>query len=168
MAPPNIKPVQRGRMPKGYIIGRTSHGTGPLELLGVLGLRQAGISTAASNPQANHAGFGFFIQGLMLDGETIGSGSWGKTITFLDGGSVTSQVPAHATAVFTIQKIVGGAPSNVGTITFAAGSTVGVIAWSGGQVSFSTGDVVRLIAPNPHDPALADVTGNIDGLITGP
>jgi hypothetical protein len=156
-------------MPTGYLIGRVSHGVGPLELLGNLQQRQLGISTAASNPQANRAGFGFFIEGLMLADEVIGSAGWGRQITFLDGGgNVTSLTAAAADAAFRIQKISLGVPTDVGTITFLAGTMTGVIAWSGGQVAFDTGDVVKLFAPNPADVSLADVTGTVNGLITGP
>lgn len=169
MPPPNIKPVARGRMPQGYLLGRVSHGVGPIEILDLNSQRQLGLASAASNPQANRAGFGFFIEGLMLADETIGSGSFSRQVTFLDGGgSVTSLTPATASAAFRIQKISLGVPTDVGTITFAAGSSTGVIAWSGGQVAFDTGDVIKLFAPNPADTTLADVTGTVTGLITGP
>lgn len=162
MAPPKIKPVPRGRMPSGYIVGRTDSGTGPLQLLDATSLRQLGILK-----QMPKAGFGFFIEGLQADGELIGAGALGSNVSFLDGdGAITATIPAAALTVMRIVAILAGVPTDVGTITFQAASATGLVEWTGGQYDYVAGTILQLYAPNPADLALSDVTGTVMGFVT--
>lgn len=75
------------------------------------------------------------------------------------GSSRASAVTsATASAVFSIQKN----DVQVGTITFGIGGDTGTIA-SAGEVTFEEGDILTILAPDPRDATLADVTINLAG-----
>ena len=63
---------------------------------------------------------------------------------------------ATAEAVFTVEKVVAGTPTQIGTITFAAAGTVGTFGASS-EVTLAAGDVVRITAPATADATLADL-----------
>lgn len=172
MAPPSIKVrgAARGKgIPKGFILGRTSKGTGDVELLNLAELRKAGIANTGSVAQAAAAtGFGFFAGGLPTDNERLGSASYARNVTFTSadpGSRVSAKFPAAASAVMNIRapSPSTGLPIAVGTITFAAGSKNGVVAWSGGQYVLPAGTALDLYAPTPVDGSLADITGTVVG-----
>lgn len=166
---PNIRVPGRGAgrsIPQGYIIGRTSKGRGPLELLDQTTLAALGVATNKSVAPALHAaGFRFYVGGLPLTNEEIGSGVWGHDVSFqngVDGSVITSLIAATSTAVWTIKVTVAGVLQSIGTITFAAGSTVGVLNWTA-PVTISAGNPISLWAPNPQDATLASITGVVQG-----
>lgn len=173
MSPPKITVRGAGRskgIPKGYILGRTSHGTGNVELLNLAELRKAGIaSTSSVSTVAGTHGFGFFAGGLLLSNELLGSCTFPLDIVFTspDAGSVvTSEFPASATAVL---NVLAPDPSSgldvvVGTFTFAAASKVAVVAWGAGTYTLKAGKVLKLRAPTPADAGLASVHGTISGV----
>lgn len=67
-------------------------------------------------------------------------------------GRALAQTAATASAVFTITK--NG--TQIGTVTFAAGSTTGTISISA-DVSFAVGDRIMVVAPSTVDSTLADI-----------
>ncbi len=69
-----------------------------------------------------------------------------------------AEVAATANAVFSLTK--NG--TQFATLTFAAGSAVGVVACPI-DTSFTTGDVLRVIAPSPRDATLSGVAATFIG-----
>jgi hypothetical protein len=170
MSPPPIKVRGAGRakgIPAGYLLGRTSEGTGDVELLNLAELRKAGVASAGSVAATDaKTGFGFFIGGLPNNNELIGSATYPTNVQFVSGdGAVTSGFPAAASAVLNLQAPdpTTGLPVNVGTITFAASSKTGVIAWSAGAYTLLAGKALSLYAPTPVDASLADISGTVNG-----
>lgn len=169
MAPPKVKPFAgRVSMPRGYVLGRASHGDGPPELLDARQLDSMGIGgSARANQVAQVTGFGFVADGLMLNHELIGSGAFHRDVTFTDGLAgtiVTSLVPAHADAAFEIvAPDVSHIPTVVGHITFLAGMTTALVSWVGSSFTLSAGNPVSLYAPTPADTTLGFVTGIVMG-----
>jgi hypothetical protein len=111
-------------------------------------------------------GFGFFIGGLMTDGELLGSGVFDKDITFPSTANtpvVKSEFPATASAVLNLKSISGGVETQRGTITFAAGATDAAVAWTGSTYILPAGDRLRLYGPAVHDTTLSMITGLIPG-----
>lgn len=168
--PPNIKVPGRGKgrnIPPGYIIGRVSHGRGPLELIAPGNFGRLGLSSAnAAAQKAAQAGFQFFAGGLLKAGELLGSGTWAHAQGFqngIDGSSITSLTPAAVTAVFRIVAVVLGVPTDFGTITFAAGSTTGVLLFTVSPFTIPAGSPVQLYAPASADATLSSVTGVVMG-----
>lgn len=170
--PPRIKGRgQRGMsIPKGYLLGRISRGAGDAELLNLRDLRAFGVggTNEAVAALLQAAGFRFYIQGLMSDGELIGAGTWVREVTFTDGDSDTSVFSAvAATAPATIKIMapdIYGIPQQVGSIIFGAGGTIGVVSWVSGSYTNPAGRVMSLVAPSPADVSLADITGLVTGV----
>jgi hypothetical protein len=156
--------------PTGYIIGRASPGVGPLEFLNLRDLQQLGVASKAdAGAGSTQHGFGFSIQGRPSDGQVIGIAVFPKPMTFTSaatGDAVVSTTPAHASAVFSLLTPVSGVFTQVGTITFAAGSTTGVVAWSGGQYTLAANAQLKMVAPAIQDPALSDISGKVVGVQT--
>ena len=149
---------------KGVLLGRVG-GRGPVQVLRDIHFQQMGLVTKGQIPPPT-TGFNFYAGGLMLSNEDIGQGVWSHDETFengIAGSIITSLFPAAATAVFDIYQIVGGVPSVIGTITFAATSTAGVLNVPA-PVTVSAGNPVRLNAPNPADATLASVSGTVIGI----
>lgn len=170
MSPPRIKVRGAGRakgIPDGYLLGRTSKGTGDVELLNLAELRKAGVAGAGSVAAADaKTGFGFFIGGLPNDNELIGSATYPTDVQFVSGdGAVTSAFSAAASAVLNLKAPdpITALPVVVGTFTFAAGSKTAVIAWSGGAYTLKAGKMLSLYAPTPTDASLADISGTVNG-----
>lgn len=158
-----IKALRGSSMPGGFLLGRASPGSGAIELLRPSDLQKLGINTAGG-PAAKH-GFGFFIGGLMLDNELLGGVVLPEAISFKNGefANVVSLIPAAATAVFRIVVTDAGVPTQVGTITFAAASMTGVVAWSPNPFVNKAGDFLQLYAPSPKDATLSFVSGTVAG-----
>lgn len=166
--PPRIKLQRAKTMPTGYLLGRTSGGQGDVELLGPQQLRSLGIAHQTELLQrTTNAGFGFFIEGLMLAGETLGSAVFPFDVTFTDGNvdtTVTSLTPATAGAVLKLNSVdAAHIPYNVGSITFSAAGTVGVVTWVSGSFVLLAGRAITLVAPAAADATLASVTGIVTG-----
>lgn len=78
------------------------------------------------------------------------------------GSQASAGTGATATSTFLIRK--NG--TQVGTVTFAAGNTVGTVAVPT-QTSFTPGDVLTIVAPGTVDSTLADVSFTISGIQYG-
>lgn len=169
MAPPKVKPIGgRVVMPKGYLLGRASNGDGPPELISIDQLQGMGVAGAArANDTAQKTGFGFKIDGRMLDNEALGSGIFHRDVTFTDatpGTVINSLVPAHADAVLRLMSPdTFHIPAVVGTITFLAGTKAGILAWVGSSFTLTSGIVLSLVAPTPADTTL----GFLNGIVMG-
>jgi hypothetical protein len=111
-------------------------------------------------------GFGFFVGGLMLDGELLGMGIFDKDISFpstVNTNAVKSLFPATASAVFDIKAVIAGVETQVGTITFAAGSSDGVVVWSPNPYTLPANTPLKLYSPSARDITLSMVTGLCPG-----
>ncbi len=154
----------RSRIPTGYVLGRSSSGKGEVELLNLRQLSHIGVASAQAVARGKGAiGFGFFAEGLLLDHELLGSAVFGVNVTFSDGAegtAVTCLLAATSDAEFTL---VDNTMVTVGTITFLAGETTATVAWVGGEYTLLAGTPLRLYAPTPADPTLADISGTVIG-----
>lgn len=160
--------LSRGKgIPKGYLLGRVDSGRGPVQLVRGQQLMRLGIASAsATNSKLAQCGFTFYAGGLMLSNEDLGSGSWAHDVTFqngVDGSSIISQTPATSTAVFNIYALQISGPTLIGTITFSAGGSVGLLNFPA-SFTIPAGTAVRLNAPSPADATLASVTGTVVGI----
>lgn len=177
MAKRNLPRTVRGirdRIPgdKGArLLGRIGQGQGAVQVLNLDDLLQrlnlaSGGKISGGGVKAK-IGFGFFDSGLYLDHELLGAAAFGETVSFPSANnvaSVTSQIEAAASAVFTMVSTDGsGIDVAVGTITFAAHSKTGVVAFSPSPFVLALGKPLRLFAPTVHDASLSDVTGLIYG-----
>lgn len=158
----------RSSIPEGTIIGRAKGSRlGELQVLSPQDLQRMGFANpAAVNRASNLAGFTFFEEGLMLNKELLGQGSFSHDTAFVSGAAgdtVTSENAAAADAALTMwAPDTGGIYVQVGTITFAAGTKVGVVAWNTGFI-LPAHKIIKLYAPTPADATLAGVTGTVVG-----
>lgn len=167
-----IKPIRirgaRASIPPNVLVGRAKGSrVGELQVLSPQDLRRMGIgSSADAQRSANLAGFTFFEEGLMLDKELLGQGSWSHDTAFVSGAAgdtVTSEVAAAADASLTMWAPDGGGIYiQVGTIAFAAGSTTATVTWTAGFV-LPAHKILKLYAPTPADATLSGVTGTVVG-----
>lgn len=73
------------------------------------------------------------------------------------GGSFRARAAATASSVFKLQK--NG--SDIGTVTWSAGATVGVVSLT--TTSIAVDDVIALVAPATLDSTLAGISGRVTG-----
>lgn len=166
----NIRMPGRGKgrnAPAGYLVGRVSHGRGPLELIDQAALAALGIATTKGvAATTNSAGFRFYIGGRPGAGEEIGSGNWGHDVFFENGQTPTSViaalVAATSSAVFDIKIQMAGVYTTIGTITVGAASLIGVLNWLA-PVTITAGTPISLWAPAVQDTTLANITGSVYG-----
>lgn len=159
--------MQRAKtMPQGYILGRTSGGTGDVELLSPAQLRRLGIKQGRG-AGSRTAGFGFFAEGLLDDNEVIGAAIFPFDVTYVDGDENTiasCQIKPTATATFKLMSIdSGGLPVQVGSIVFTSASYTGTVSWVGGTFLQVEGKPVQVNAPTPDDGALASPSATVTG-----
>jgi|SRR5665213_2099854 len=170
MKPPRIIPPGRGQgrnIPGGYILGRTRGArSGAVQLLDLQNLAAMGVGTVAGQTAASsRAGFGFSAGGTLKSGELLGTGVWARAVTFGTGSySITSLIPAHASATFILKAIIAGVPTQVGSFVFAAGGKSATLTWSPTPYTNPAGTPLQLIAPTPNDANLASLTGIVNGV----
>lgn len=170
MSPPKIRiRGARASIPAGSLIGRVQGGrVGELQVLRPQDLARMGLGANASQQRAaNLSGFTFFEEGLMLAGELLGQGAWAHDVQFSTGAAgdaVHSEVAATADAALTVwAPDLSNIYVQVATITFAAGTTTGVIAWTPGPFLLLGGKILKLYGPAVADLTLAGVTGVVVG-----
>lgn len=173
MAPPKIR--LRGirlPIPAGYIVGRSSRGTGDAELLNLRQLRLLGVGTRGGSPVTppppappEQIGFGFEAEGLFLANEFLGFVSWPAPVSF----SATNPnsylrayptTPATADAEFRITDLM---LVTLGLITVPAGSSIGTVSWVAEPYTHPADEPLLVFAPLVQDATL----GNVNALIAG-
>lgn len=172
MAPPKIKVRGAGRskgIPKGYVLGRTSAGSGDVELLNIGQLRKLGVASTGDVGQAltSAATFGFaydrpistITPSVALRDVDAGvawtilaAPSFGAHQARIDGAG-----PTVATT-FTI-KVAGVA---IGTFTFAIGAVSATFTIAA-DAPVAINDTVTIVAPA----SLNGMTGTLYGTILG-
>lgn len=154
----------------GILVGTGSAGQAVTRsIVGGYGIEVTDGSGVGGNPTVTALGpdgFGFNVGGLMSVGELLGAGVLDEDISFPSATRppvVVSQFPATASAVLNIKALIAGVETQVGTITFAAGGTTGVVAWSPSPYTLPSGTPLRLYAPSPRDITLSMITGLVPG-----
>lgn len=100
----------------------------------------------------------FYLQGLMLDGETLFRYIPAQSVTFrATGGSTYYYAKAGTAATASTVLLLKKNGTQFGTVTFAASGTTGTFSISG-DTSFAAGDLWTMEAPATADATLADVT----------
>lgn len=95
-------------------------------------------------------GVGGGVQGKTTASEVIPLEGAGSSFTPTSAGSVAvALTAATASTVFSIRR----GTTQIGTLTYGAGATVGVFNWTGSIVK---GDAVNLLCPATPDATLAD------------
>lgn len=105
---------------------------------------------------------GFFAGGIFDPGETLFKHKIKEdnTFTFAESDmSFTLEVDSLATIIFSLT--LNG--SEVGTITFTAGNTVGVVDITGNSFTADKDDVIKLISPDPEDAEAAGLSVTLLG-----
>ncbi len=164
----------RDPIPPGYAIGRQPSQGGRaapgIVRLSDYATRGYAQQVGAGGVSAGATGFGFSVGTNLADNEIVGFGQWPANMTFTTGDPktyVNSEYPATAIAVFNIYKWVGPQPGTrtlEGTITFAAGSYIGVVAWTSSPYTHPVDTILELHAPSPPDLTLSWVTGVVNGV----
>lgn len=118
-----------------------------------------GVATGgAANVGSTDAEFAIFVPGMPGAGELVLTYNVTDGFTLQEADcSASCETPAAAQAVFSITR--DGVP--FGTVTFAAGQTEGVVDLGG--ATFVPDQVLRVIAPDPADIALADIAITLNG-----
>lgn len=155
-----------GGVPRGYFLGRTSHGHGRVELIDAQAAAAANGPLASVNQQiqnqkARH-GIGFQAAGLLTINELLGQASCPSNMSFVNSDpltNVTAQVPPTSTAVMNLNV------NNVlaATITFSPGVQAGVVNWLSSPYNIAAGAIIMIYGPSPADTTLAYVVGTING-----
>lgn len=100
-----------------------------------------------------------WVMGKPLPGEILYSLE-APSIFVLNAGMTDSvagaDTAATASSVFNLVRISGGVSTTIGTITYAAGATVGTIACPS-QVIFNVGDILNVVAPASADATLSNI-----------
>lgn len=172
MAPPKIKVRGAGRskgIPKGYVLGRTSNGSGDVELLNIAQLRRLGVASTGDVGQVQDVAqsFGFAYDrpiSSITPSAPIRDVDAGVAWTILaapDFGSHQARIdgvgPTVATT-FTI-KVAG---VTVGTFTFAI-AAVSATFTIAADAPVAVNDTVTIVAPA----SLNGMSGVLYGTILG-
>ena len=115
---------------------------------------------AGSGGTASH-GFGISVQGKPAANVIIGLGAWPDNRVFSTTSAieVVADTAATASTVFTIEVLISGTWTSVGTITFSSSGTVGALAITSSPVTVTAGQLLRVVTPVTQDATLADVGG---------
>ena len=93
-------------------------------------------------------------QAALISGEMLGGFVIAKAFVLSAANSFAyAHTPATAEAVFLIFSEVAGVSTQIGTVTFAPGSYVGVVTLS--ATAAAQGAWINIVAPNPADATLA-------------
>lgn len=154
----------------GVLVGTGSGGAAVTRtIVGGVGIDVANGTGVGGNPTISDLGpdnFGFFVGGLMSNGELLGSAIFDDDVVFpsvLKPSVIVSENPATASAELVIKSRAAGVETHRGTITFAAGASTGVLAWATGAYTLPAGDTLKLYAPTVHDLTLSKITGLVAG-----
>jgi hypothetical protein len=152
------------------IVAALGDGTGIARTItGGYGIDVADGDGVAGNPTITALGpdgFGFFVGGLMTDGELLGGGIFDTDISFpslVRDATVKSEFPATNDADLTVTAIIAGVETQIGTIGFDAGGTDGTPVWVSNPYLIPAGTPIRLYAPSPRDVSLSMITALIPG-----
>ena len=115
----------------------------------------------------------YFGAGSPNDAEIVWVARFTRAFSMADdfaGSYATAETGATAEAIYTVYKATGtGAFSSIGTITFAAGGSggrqAGTLVTSGGTVSVTAGDCLKIVAPATADVTLANVSVGFKGTL---
>lgn len=106
--------------------------------------------------------------GTLSGGQIVCQHSVVRNLSLAAGfpGSQAYAITAPAAqAVFVVNRLVSGTPTQIGTVTFAAGSNTGVFAsTSGAAYTASPGNVIQIQAPATADSSMASVSITLLGL----
>lgn len=172
MSPPPIKVRGAGRskgIPKGYVLGRTSHGTGDVELLSLAELRKIGIASTGDVGQAmdSAASFGFaydrpissITPSVALRDVDAGV-AWTISAAPLFGSHQARIDGAGPTVSTTFTIKVAGAA--VGTFTFAIGAVSATFTIAA-DAPVGINETVTIVAPA----SLNGMSGTLYGTVLG-
>ena len=65
--------------------------------------------------------------------------------------------PTGSTVSLTINKVVAGVATAVGTLNYTSGSTTGTVTFASAVALNGTGDILQVVGPSSADPTLAGV-----------
>lgn len=124
------------------------------------------VSITGGGGGGGSPGFGFFAQGLLTSGETLGQGIFPTDMEFVDGDPATiveCTVPATGTVTLALVTFVSGISTQIGTITFTVGALTGITTWQAGDYTLPAGNIIQVMVPGAADPTLAYITATING-----
>lgn len=102
-------------------------------------------------------GFECFAAGAVGDNELIVLNVVPYTFTVSLADSKTfALTPSTGTAIFHIKRLRGGVLTSIGTATFSAGVSDGVLAFS--DAALQKHDILLVYAPTPSDSTVADIS----------
>lgn len=155
------------------MISGLADGTVPLDGTELIEIEQGGLSRKVSVSEIAGGAGGLFLPscfypGVPGDAAVLLYVPFSSAVTFaadFAGSYAEAITGATAETVFTVSKIVSGTPTTIGTITFAIGSTTGVLATTGGlEQSLAAGDILKITAQATADDTLADVGITLKGV----
>lgn len=153
---PNIRVLGiRKPIPSGYVVGRSSQGTGDAELISIKSLATAVKQTAVLSQQQSYD-LACFLPGQPAPSQTVmrvvAVRSFLLPANLPLSEAFANTAPSGGSAVYNLAK--NG--TNFGTLTFASGSQQGVFA-SGSDTSFAAGDTLSVVSTATMN-GIADVS----------
>lgn len=148
----------RDSIPGGYIIGRSSNGDGPAELISFKSLGQAVVATGTVSPPVTvppvPADFGFFFSGKPTGDQILFEFQLTKSIVLpasLTGGKFGSN--SNPTADYTATLKKNG--SSIGTVKFNGGGATTTITFAT-AITFAIGDTFQVSGQTVTDTTFGD------------